>query len=560
MAPVISPHELPDSAAQIAQNCMFGSVSLRPMLANGTAAVNSEDAFTSAPNTIFKYTNSRWLSWDSDVDVARSMVADLSDYSTAGVDRLYWTDPALAYSARMGSYTKIIGSTGSKPSSSYRLGIPKPILPIIATVAAPGPAADQQATSYIYTYVSLFGEEGPPSDPSNIVLCSPGYPIVLTNFSVWAAADYSGSVAADFAPYRKRIYKAITGSTGSDYQLCGEMVYTTTGTAGGWYPITLPTTLVTTGEFVLAADLGEVCPTSTWFPPPANIIGIKAHPAGFFVGYYNTDAAGILCFSAPYLPHAWEKQVVLDSPIVAIGMFGTSAVVVTNSFPVALTGGDPSSMTVERAETGEACTLKRGFVDMGYACIYPGISGLWAVSISGITLATDKILSKVEWDASYSPSSPNPMVFAAQYNNLYIAFQTTGGFVYDVQTGDFYKHSINATAAFTDTKTGELYYYLAANGLKKWGSGTAQLITWKSKKFRLVVPTNFSTAQVFAAGSVTINIYGDGMLFHTQTVTTSKPFRLPSGFKAVEWEIELQSYYEITSVFLASSIDELGKV
>jgi hypothetical protein len=542
IAPRISPYELDDKAAQTADNCLFGSGSLRPLVVGQAEALNANDAIVASPKSWFKYTGSRWLNWTADVDTNRSMVALDAE------DRLYWTDPALTADTtvdgsgraiggmpRMGGRTQIIGSAGTKPSASYRLGIPKPMSAPTAS-AATATTTEKLFRSYIYTYVSSFGEEGPPSDPSNEIEVDPSVMVTLTGMSV--APTGAHSIAT------KRIYRVNTGSTASEYQFVVE--------------VAVSAQLPDPGDTILDANLGEVCLSYTWAPPPSQMIGLKAHPSGFFIGYYNRDSSGVLCFSVPYLPHAWSRQIVVDSPIVAVGLFGTSAIVVTDSYPIALTGSDPDNMTIERLETGEACTCKRAFVDMGCACIYPGVSGLWAAGTGTVKSLTESIISKKEWDALFVS---NALVFAAQYNTLYIGFQATGGFVFDTVTSEFYAHSITADSAFTDNKTGDLYYHTpSAANLKKWGVGTAQSFVWKSKKFRLDHAMSFSVGQVFATGTITAKIYADGALKHTQTVSSSDPFRLPSGFVAKEWEMQLEGTSEIMSAYIATSMSELARV
>jgi hypothetical protein len=55
-----------------------------------------------------------------------------------------------------------------------------------------------------------------------------------------------------------------------------------------------------------------------------------------------------------------------------------------------------------------------------------------------------------------------------------------------------------------------------------------------------------------------MKVYADGTLMHTEAVANERPFRLPSGFKAREWQIELSGTAEITSAMLASTVIELS--
>jgi hypothetical protein len=166
-------------------------------------------------------------------------------------------------------------------------------------------------------------------------------------------------------------------------------------------------------------------------------------------------------------------------------------------------------------------------------------------------------MTKKEW-AAYSAT----LQFAVQYESLYIGFMTTGGFVFNTLTGDFSTHDITATAGWYDREAGKLYLVVGGT-IVEWSAGAgAHSLVWKSKKFQVPLPVNFGAAQVFAAGPVTVKVYADGVLKHTeaQGATSANPFRLPSGFRATNWEVQIEGSCEVTSLFVASTISELSQV
>ena len=55
-----------------------------------------------------------------------------------------------------------------------------------------------------------------------------------------------------------------------------------------------------------------------------------------------------------------------------------------------------------------------------------------------------------------------------------------------------------------------------------------------------------------------MTLYAEGVLKHTQTVTSSSVFRLPSGYKANEFEFELTGSVPINEVCLYESSEEIG--
>jgi hypothetical protein len=430
----------------------------------------------------------------------------------------------------MGDNSKILSGT-SKPGGSWTLGIPKPAAAPSPSAAAASGTVDDVTYAYVYTYVSAYGEEGPPSDPSANITITPGATVTVAGMSVSPGASYNIAT--------KNIYRVNTGSTASEYQYVTSVLVAVTSYA----------------DSKASSALGEILPSATWIPPNSTMTGLISHPGGFLVGFYKN----VLCPSEPYMPHAYpaQYQETVDAEIVAIGAFGNSILVTTKGMPYIVTGSTPGQLSVEKLEKGEACIFKRAFVDMGYTCVFPGPSGLWAAGTGSVELATQSLMTKKEW-AAYSAT----LQFAVQYESLYIGFMTTGGFVFNTATGDFSTHDITATAGWYDREAGKLYLVVAGT-IVEWAAGAgAHGLVWKSKKFQVPSPVNFGAAQVFAAGPVTVKVYADGVLKHTETqgATSANPFRLPSGFRATNWEVQIEGSYEVTSLFIASTMSELAQV
>jgi hypothetical protein len=56
----------------------------------------------------------------------------------------------------------------------------------------------------------------------------------------------------------------------------------------------------------------------------------------------------------------------------------------------------------------------------------------------------------------------------------------------------------------------------------------------------------------------TFKIYADGNLKHTETVTSSDLFRLPGGYKANEFEIQIEGSVSVNEVCVYESAGEIG--
>ncbi|MGL4680870.1 MAG: hypothetical protein ACRCWC_16010, partial [Plesiomonas shigelloides] len=387
-----------------------------------------------------------------------------------------------------------------------------------------------ESRTYVYTYVSAYGEEGPPSEPSALVAVLPGQTVDLAGMSAAPVGNYNVT--------HKRIYRTNTGSSTTEYQ----------------YVATVLVGVASYNDSVAAASLGSVLASTTWDAPPSDLAGLITLPNGCLAGF----SGNLLCFSEPYLPHAWpvSYQVPLDETIKAIGSYGNNILITTTGAPYLAQASAPGSTVAEKLEMGYACVSKRGFVDIGYTCVYPAINGMMAAGMNGINLVTKGIFTQADWQA-ISPST----IHAYLHDSQVIGFfgNAGGGFIYDPQTGDYTLHDVNASAGYHNPATGTLH--IVSDGqIKQWEGGTAKTATWKSKAFTMPLPHNMACAQVFASAyPVTCKLYADGQLKHTQTVANVNPFRLPSGFLANRYEIEVSGANTVTAVHVASTMAELSQ-
>jgi hypothetical protein len=241
---------------------------------------------------------------------------------------------------------------------------------------------------------------------------------------------------------------------------------------------------------------------------------------------------------------------------VAIGAYGNSILVTTTGLPYVVTGTQPGQLSVEKLERGESCILQRGLVDMGYACIYPGPSGLWQAGTGAVDLITARLMDKKEWQ-TFSAT----MTFAVQYGALYIGFMQSGGFILDTQTGSLSTHTVTATAGWYDREEGRLYL-VVAGAIVEWGAGSESALLWKSKKFEAVSSSSLGAGQIKADGPVELRVYGDGELLHTEVQETADrtPFRLSDDCVAGQWELEVLADCEVHAIHVASSVSELSNL
>ena len=554
IAPGVSPRLLSEQFAQTAENVDFESGRLTPV-------TSDSDTFTltnTARRSIFFYRDTNWLQWNDDgVSVVEGPIpADT-------LDRLYWTGEDYP---RMGTATTIVAGS-SYPNASFRLGVPAPVsAPTISKSGTADATQTPDDVAYVYTFVTAFGEEGPPSPASNVLERTNTETVTIPMPSTeHPSGNYNFGTGA-----KKRIYRSNTGSTNTTFQFVAEVSFATT----------------TYDDSSESFALGEVLPSGTWIGPPDDdtslypdgpLVGLIAVANGVFAGFTGKR----LCLSEPFLPHAWpiSYRITLEEDIVAIGSVTNGIVALTDGAPYFVTGVDPSAMTAIKLDIAQACVNDKSVVDMGEYLLYAGPDGLVAVSGGEGEVVTNGLISAKQWNDNFNPTTYR----AFRYENTYVAFWSGGGFVYDPRAGEAALSNLSYTGevrgGYMHPKDGELYI-IVGNKIKKYrGGATNKTLKWKSKQYVTPKPVSMGWVSVHAqAYPVTVRVWADGAQIavyslsysnnvYTQSVTVPSGassgtlrepiMRLPAVVGQV-WEVEVEGAVEIDEVCLAQSMDEIA--
>lgn len=320
----------------------------------------------------------------------------------------------------------------------------------------------------------------------------------------------------------------------------------------------LPISQTTYTDDVLAESLGEEIPSLTWSPPPATLQGLTNLPNGIMAGFVGRD----VYFCDPYHPHAWPENYVqsLDYPVVGLGRMDTTLAVLTTGTPYFLQGSHPDSMVSVKSDLEQSCASKRSIVSTNGVVIYASPDGLVTLSPSGSKLVTEQFFTRAQWQEYFKPDSIVGYSHDLKYVGFYDNGTTSGGFIYDPTSGQFILHDKYATAGYSDLQRDKLFLAFSDRTVKPWLDGADLNYVWKSKTFTLPQVTGFSCAQIEAeAYPVTAKFYADGVLVHTQTVTSRLPFRLPTQ-PGRDWEVQLEGSSEVFSLAIAQSMQELAGV
>ena len=117
-------------------------------------------------------------------------------------------------------------------------------------------------------------------------------------------------------------------------------------------------------------------------------------PNGFLAGFVHNQ----VWFSEPYLPHAWPTDYMLttDSPIVGLGVYGSTLVVATTRQPYTISGTSPASMTQEKQPMSQPCVSKRSIAYDQYGVLYASAYGVVALAAGQMDVFTRPIVSQDE--------------------------------------------------------------------------------------------------------------------------------------------------------------------
>jgi hypothetical protein len=584
MLPAVESTLLPQSNAEIAENTWVYSGALEgmpePVQVHTLVTPGSGRAFRIPLTDVGKdnIPDSYWLEFASaDTDVVITPIADDT------FERIYWAAPGIEP-----SYNTQARITNGDPA--FKLGIPAPAT--LPTLSVAGGSAPTETRAYVYTWVSAYGEEGPPSPPRIVTGNASGtWNLTLT---APTGGDTTGRNLTN-----TRIYRTITGTSGSTtYFLVAEIAIATLT-----YADTVPTTTVAASTLLQS---------TFWTAPPTTLQGMVSMPNGMIAGFSGNE----VYFCEPYRPHAWPAtySLSLDAEIVGLGVVNQSLVACTRVSPYVITGVNPASMSSSKLAVIEPCLSRGSIVSTPAGVIYASQNGLVLTAPGQARVVTQQVITKDLWLDPINYANINRLR-AALLGTTYYAWgsqNTDGIFQEDAFQADAFQFE-DLTGALTgmiiDTSDSRIGYTKLVTDITyancwrdEWTgeillikddkifwldlarSRTRQPYRWRSKAFEAPNQRNFAAMRIYFdtySDSPTLDsvpnaalvqdlgpnqwglarIYADGVLKWTREMRSSgEIMRLPSGFKATYWQVEIEARVRVKSIELATSAKELISV
>ena len=593
IVPRTGPTQIEANQAQRALNVKLQSRELRswsdPVLEYVPTTPNVQTIYRIDSPSGDKY----WLEWATDVDMVPGPVADINEF------RYYYTGDGAPKKTNYALATTNGTGTRPFPDAWLYMGVPAPAA--APTLSASSAASPNENRAYVYTHVSTFGtvkEESAPSPAATVIVNSSTGTVTVSGFSVAPTTGYNIT--------HRRIYRTITGASQVVYSFVAE----------------IPIATASYVDSLSVTQLGSELQTLYWTTPPAGLKGLVAMPNGILAAFEGNQ----IYFSEPYYPHAWPDiyALTVDYPIVGLGVYETTLVVLTTKFPYLISGVSPASMTQQKLPIPQPCVAKKSIASDQYGVLYASPNGLVSLGSGSQDVVTVPLYTRDEWQA-LQPESMVGMI----YNNMYMGFYSpdsinrTGLVLSRGDIPPLVNLEFPARSVFVDRSTSDIYAINNVdNRVYQLDASPINFTTfeWLSKKFVMPNPMNFGAMKVQAdfgfmddldaynayvayvqainaalfvnnAGNVegqintgyinqfsfngsllldiptlgttrfiTIIIYADGNQIFQKDVLTQEPFRLPALQKGYVYEILVSGNTPTRMVAMASSIGELRQI
>jgi len=547
MIPLVSPRGLPAGYAQSATNADLNQGILKGFYKpSATLTLNA-----TAWRSIFPVKGGATF-WACSEQEAHFINAPV--YSSG--DRFFYTDGVRGRESNYSLASNSGANTYGAPDDSYYLGVPKPSAALTVAVAGTGDGVIGDSVTYMYTFITDWGYEGEPSDPSTTYDVEGGEYTVLSDFEIPVPTGYNivgiriyrNSTTSDNQGIWRFGSELMTGVS-ADYITPAEI----TANSSQWEDQDS-----VTSELTLAADLGEAIQCEYYIEPPSALSGLISLPNGVVAAYREKE----IYISEPFIHYGFPDDYVArtEFDVKSIGHYGNTIVVGTEGRPYKINGYDPQALQIDHLPDPQSCLFTRAMVSGSGFVLYITPDGLYRISDNGNDLVTKSIFTKEQWKTLLTTSTAyDKTVVAFLYDSKYYGFfqGTADGFIIDFDSDyqNYAEFSLDSTysvyggyhdeiddSLYLLVKVGSTYY------IKKWEGDTDHFVaTWKSGIF-VTYNTFFSCMKV--NGDFSSDSTGTGTITTTATacVGVGTIFTTQLEVGNVIYDATLKEYREVSAI------------
>lgn len=458
-------------------------------------------------------------------------------------------------------------------------------------------SAVQEARSYVYTYISAYGEESAPSPATVLTGWSNG---TWTVFLFTPPPDQLG-ITRNLV--KTRIYRSITALSGpTTYYFVADV------------PITQLTYVDVLGDDLVVGNFQLV--SQLYTPPPEDLQGLISMPNGMAVGFRKNE----IWFCEPFLPHAWPPSYTLTTeyPIIGLGVAGNSVVACTSGAPYIATGTAPINMSATKPEHSVPCTSRGSIIGNSTGVFYAGTDGLILVTPYGEVNNTSELwITREKWQQFTSQKNLRAVPLVSSYFALGCTragdnSEAQRGFSIEMNPADATSFGIwpqpgghrlgfqkltapNAvdvvnmrldpwSSVCLVLQAGAVYYYDFSDP-----APVMQTYKWRSKLFQQKSKKNFAAMRIWFAippgtppqnakrnmaafndpswASLQPGQYGIVRVYAGEQLVTVREIwknqellRIASGFKHETWQFEFEARVPISTVQIGSSVKAMANI
>lgn len=411
--------------------------------------------------------------------------------------------------------------------------------------------------TYVYTYVNKCCDEGPPSYPSENIDVDDGGRVMLTGFNV---------PPAEYGVTHIRIYRLASGFDQTNTDINQVMIDEKHALSEFFFVAEIPVGETTFLDDLMDYELGYALETQDYTEPPKDLRGVISLDGTMLAGFTGGNKVR---FSMANYPHVWQEadELTLKDNILALVEF--------NHTTIALTCGSIYLIEPLKDCKTVGCRHVRKTIED-----YPLISccnrhgytmtpkGVVFVSSHGLILSdgrqahniTSPYFAPDDWQAML----PDRMSVAYHRDSIYFFSENVAyclQFPVSInqwENSNLIQLSDRPLWAFSEN---EELYLVEKDGIYRWGMGdTFRPYRWLSKKEISPYQVNFAGAKVsrYNNGDVKFKLFGDDLLIKEYDPQRTEKFRLPTGRRDVEFQMELSGTAEVYQVEVSTSYRELG--
>lgn len=399
--------------------------------------------------------------------------------------------------------------------------------------------------SYVYTYVSDRGEEGPPCLASDVL------PVFATQnaFLVLDVTNAPDDIAL------ARLYRTETTQAGTDFYFVDDIPFVA-GSA----------TTINYSDNLLSIDLaGDTLVSTNWQPPPAGLKGLVLSPKSFYAGYVGNT----VYLSEPNLGYAWPPDYAIDfvGEVRHLAIYGDTIAVFTDLEVALIVGNTPLTVRKIKLEGFELITSIFSTTELDGVLYFSTPTGIGAVSGSQVSMVSANIFSERYWRDTVDLANVRMVGFD---NSLYILSDVAGTFYrLDLDpngsqlveltngegAGDYgdirdicFSQVYNGIVVLPDSETNQYVF--------NQGSDVDRTVVWRSRVAVFETPVALISVRVLADEyPVTFRVYvgDDPTAKATVTLNSDHVRKMPVLRREREWSYEVEADTRIVSVEVGTS-------